>query len=88
MGRPMTTISINVIELFGRLGVVLVPIGRDAGYFFATGTLFGGCPRCDRWPAIFVDRDGSWRANCRCWGHPWRSHDALDLFVAVRGRLS
>jgi hypothetical protein len=82
------SVSISTPLLLERLGVVLTPLDRDPHYVFATGHLFGACPRCDRWPAIFVDRDGSWRAACTCWGRPWRKHDTLDLFVAVRESLS
>ncbi len=73
----------RTVALLTRLGARPVPIDRDPGYPFATGSSYATCPRCDRFAAITVALDGSWRTACGCWGRPWSRHDALDLIVAL-----
>lgn len=70
-------------QLLNRLGANLTPADRDPGYVFATGRSYGSCPRCGRWESVHVERDGTWRAACRCWGLPWRRLTRTDAFVAV-----
>ncbi len=70
-------------RLLARLGARLIAADRDPAYVFATGRTLASCPRCERWDALHVERDGTWRAACRCWGMPWRRLDRVDALAAV-----
>jgi hypothetical protein len=71
------------VRLLDRLGAEPHRIDRDPAHPFATGSWYATCPRCERFAAVTVDRDGTWRAACRCWGRPWVRHDELDLIAEL-----
>ncbi len=78
--------GITVPVILERLGSRLFPADRVPSHPFATGRLYGSCPRCGRWDAIHV-AGSSWWAACSCWGRPWTRHDALTLLSLARGDL-
>ncbi len=81
----MTT-TITVPAILERLGSTLFPADRVPSHVFATGRLYGSCPRCGRWDAIHIEGT-SWRAACGCWGRPWTRRTVLDLLGFAREDL-
>ena len=72
----------TILEMLARAGARLVPADRDPQHIFATGRLYGSCPRCGRWDALHVEGE-TWRAACSCWGRPWRRLDRVDALRAA-----